>query len=65
MFDRADVIYQYDGSFDGLLCCVFESFEHKEIPADILAPGEHQAMLFLIKNITTDEQRASRVLNVI
>lgn len=62
MLDRSDVIYQYDGSFDGLLCCVFESYDQKEIPADVLAPGEHQAMVFAIKKISTDEQRARRVL---
>lgn len=65
MLDRSDVIYQYDGSFDGLLCCVFESYDQKEIPADILSPGEHQAMLFAIKQVFTDEQRASRVLDSI
>ena len=27
-----DVVFQYDGSFDGFLCCVFESYVHKEFP---------------------------------
>ena len=27
-----EIIYQYDGSFDGLLCCVFESYTQKERP---------------------------------
>ena len=29
--------YRYDGSFDGFLCCVFESFLKKETPAAISA----------------------------
>lgn len=62
MLDRSDVIYQYDGSFDGLLCCVFESYDQQEIPAQILSPGEYQAVLFPIRTIATDEQRASRVM---
>ena len=28
-----DVIYHYDGSFEGFLSCVFDSYAHKEIPA--------------------------------
>lgn len=27
-----DVIYQYDGSLDGFLCCVYESYVYKEAP---------------------------------
>ena len=27
-----DVIYQYDGSFDGFLCCVHDSYIYKEFP---------------------------------
>lgn len=65
MLDRSDVIYQYDGSFDGLLCCVFESYDKREVPAEILSPGEYQAMLFPIKEIVTDAQAASRVLTSI
>ncbi len=35
MHDAADVIYLYDGSFEGLLCCVFESVYGRELPIDI------------------------------
>ena len=28
-----EIIYQYDGSFEGLLCCVFESYTKKERPS--------------------------------
>ena len=28
-----EVVYEYDGSFDGLLCCIYESYTQKELPA--------------------------------
>ena len=39
MPDRANVAYCYDGSFEGLLCCIFESFEKKERPVSIQPEG--------------------------
>ena len=26
-----EMIYLYDGSFEGLLCCIFDSYANKEI----------------------------------
>lgn len=62
MLNQSDLIYRYDGSFDGLLCCVFESYEKKEIPLDILLPDASPALLFSVKEIPTDLSKASRVL---
>ena len=62
MPDQPDLIYRYDGSFEGLLCCVFASYDQKEIPMDIIAPDAPQLMLFEVKDIATDEGKASRVL---
>jgi len=62
MLDQSNLIYRYDGSFDGLLCCVFESYDKKEIPMDIIMPDISQTILFQAKEITTDSQKASRVL---
>ncbi len=39
MLDRPDMIYLYDGSFDGLLCCVFESYDKKRNPGGHFIPG--------------------------
>ncbi len=61
MPERPIMIYSYDGSFDGLLCCVFESYEKKEQPCDVLPEGASLPMLLPVKNITTDEDKASRV----
>lgn len=65
MPSQSELIYCYDGSFDGLLCCVFESYENKEIPIDILLPGAAHTILFATKNIPTDTQKAKRVLDSI
>ncbi|WP_378956670.1 TIGR03915 family putative DNA repair protein [Pelosinus sp. sgz500959] len=62
MFNQSNVIYRYDGSFDGLLCCVFESYDKKEIPMEILPPDTSQTVLFDVKEITTDLQKSKRVL---
>ena len=35
----ASLIYTYDGSLEGLLCCVFESYVQQESPEDILPEG--------------------------
>jgi probable DNA metabolism protein len=61
MPDRRALIYLYDGSFDGLLCCVYESYDKNEIPMDIL-PGDAQLPLLLpVRTIETDGGRAQRV----
>ncbi len=61
MPDRPNLIYRYDGSFDGLLCCVFESYAAKEIPANIFSAALPQTTLFPVKDIATDPQKAKRV----
>lgn len=65
MPDRSDVVYRYDGSFEGVLCCVFESYEKKEIPSGILPPDAAQATLFPAKEIFTDSRKSARVLRSI
>lgn len=57
----ADVIYTYDGSFDGFLCCVFESVYSGELPMGILR-GEDAPLTFMkVRPILTDPARAERV----
>ena len=65
MPDRSDVIYQYDGSFEGLLCCVFESYELHELPAGIAPIFAEQTSLYPTRIIQTDSQKAKRVLRSI
>lgn len=62
MLNGRDVIYCYDGTFDGLMCCVFESFLKKEIPSDILPDEPEQLSLSEIKYIETDTAYSKRVI---
>lgn len=54
--------YEYDGSFEGLLCCVFASYELREIPVDILSPDTDALSLFPVRRIVTDPEKANRVM---
>lgn len=65
MPDRSDVVYLYDGSFEGLLCCVFESYDKREIPSDICRLDVPQATLFPMREIGTEPEKAARVLRSI
>lgn len=62
---RTDLAYMYDGSFEGLLCCVFESYERKEIPFDIYSGEAEQGLLFESRWIETDIAKADRVYSAI
>lgn len=61
MSRSAALIYQYDGSFDGFLCCVFRAFYKKEDPDAILSEEEAQETLFPPTVILTDPGQAARV----
>ena len=58
---RSDLTYLYDGSFDGLLCCVHESYYQKELPLLIFTSDKTQETLFPVKEIITDHFNAERV----
>jgi len=55
------VTYVYDGSFDGLLCCVYEAFYARETPFAIQTYDAAQDTLFAMRDIFTDEDKAQRV----
>jgi len=61
MPDRATVTYTYDGSFEGALCCIFESFLRKELPMDIAPEYDAAPTLYTQRYIETDMARAARV----
>nr|MDD6336740.1 TIGR03915 family putative DNA repair protein [bacterium] len=62
MPQQADVIYRYDGSLEGALCAIFESYVQKEIPLDIVSDGEAQASLYPVRRIETQSSIAKRVM---
>lgn len=62
---RRNVVYRYDGTFEGLLCCVFESVARKEMPADVVTMEDEQMQLMPVKEIATDAVKAARVFRSI
>jgi probable DNA metabolism protein len=65
MFKTTPLAYTYDGSLEGLLCCVFESYEWRETPLAIHSDSEGQGLLLESKWIETDLAKAERVLRSI
>ena len=65
MHQRSDLIYAYDGSLSGFLCCVFEAFLAKERPVAILSDDRLQPTLFSVKWIATDPEKSGRVMRAI
>lgn len=65
MFDGRDVIYLYDGSFEGLLSCVFVSFERRERPCAVVSEEPEQLSLAEILRVATSPEKAERVLRAI
>lgn len=58
----SDVVFLYDGSFQGFLCCVFESYAKKEVPAAIYSSEDFEPILFATRTVVTDADHAVRVL---
>lgn len=65
MSDCANVIYQYDSTFEGLLCCVFASVYSHELPTNIVPLEEAEPSLIPQRYIVTDNEKALRVYNSI
>ncbi|MEG1657740.1 MAG: TIGR03915 family putative DNA repair protein [Oscillibacter sp.] len=57
----AELIYTYDGSFEGFLCCIFESYARHEIPTAIDCEADALPTLFATRHISTDQNHANRV----
>ncbi|NLV50023.1 MAG: DNA metabolism protein [Clostridiales bacterium] len=61
MPERSDIVYVYDGSFEGLLCCIFDSYEHNELPFEICLEDAGQETLYPVHYVYTDTAKANRV----
>ena len=55
------ISYLYDGSFEGLLCCVYESYYQKELPSMIFNYDDAQETLFPVKEVITNQTYADKV----
>ena len=61
LLHEEDVVYRYDGSFEGFLCCVYESFARHELPFAVWPPERETATLYPVKDLPTDPATAARV----
>jgi len=57
-----EIIYRYDGSFEGFLCCVFDSYVNKEIPSCFQDEAHIENSFFPARWVGTDLRHAQRVL---
>lgn len=56
-----DIIYQYDGSFEGLLCCIYESYTQKERPTSIICEEDAEWCLYDMRMVVTERAHAERI----
>ena len=57
-----EVIYRYDGSLEGFLCCVFDSYVNKEVPWAFQDEAHLAQSLFPVRWVGTDLRHAQRIL---
>lgn len=55
-----DILYVYDGTFEGFLCCVFMSYTEKENPVDI-TPDVETISLFPVRTVITQTEHSQRI----
>ena len=56
-----ELVYYYDGSFHGFLCCIFDSYANKEVPTAIYCDEDDMPTLFASRSIQTNRAHADRV----
>lgn len=56
-----EMVYYYDGSFEGLLCCIFDSYANKEVLTAIYRDEDFIPTLFASRVIRTEQNHARRV----
>lgn len=60
------MVYEYDGSFEGFLCCVYESYVNKEFPIAFAGNEEFPVLsLYSVCSVEADLAHSSRVMRSI
>jgi len=59
------VFFQYDNTFDGLLTCVFDAFNRKEFPENIISEHKQLPLFTESFHVVTDEAKADRILKAL
>lgn len=57
--------YVYDGSFAGMLCCIYESFDRHEMPYAVTHTPSQQMSMFEQHAVASDEDKAARVAGTV
>ena len=62
ILDSSDIVYVYDGSYDGLFTAIFDAVYSRRVPADILSADRLQ-LTFNTRfiEVETDQSKAARV----
>jgi len=61
MQDNTNLVYIYDGTLEGFLCCVYESYVHHEIPCEICMESGQLHIFEATQWITTDLDHAGKI----
>ncbi|MDR3348882.1 MAG: TIGR03915 family putative DNA repair protein [Acidaminococcales bacterium] len=59
------VVYSYDGSFSGFLCCAFASWRRREIPCAVCREPAYALPLFAVRQVRRDAEKADWTANFI
>lgn len=59
------VVYIYDGSFEGFLCCVFNFYYNRLKPVEIVSEAEYNPSFYAPFYVETDFEKAYRVRHAI
>ena len=60
------MVYEYDGSYEGFLCCIYESYVNKEFPIAFAGNEEFPMLtLYSVRSVETDLSHSSRILRSI
>lgn len=60
------MVYEYDDSYEGFLCCVYESYVNKEFPIAFFSNEEFSVLtLYPVRCVKTDLTHSSRILRSI
>lgn len=61
-----NMVYEYDDSYEGFLCCVYESYVNKEFPIAFFSNEEFSVLtLYPVRCVKTDLTHSSRILRSI
>lgn len=55
-----EILYQYDGTLEGFLCCVYDSYIYKEVPAAFCC-DEDPLSLYEVRTVITQPDHSQRV----